>query len=50
LLKKSYRIYSYTDTIAHLEFPKAKQVENIMELIEKELGEKELGVKRHEIF
>ena len=43
--KNSYRIYSYTDPIVHLEFPEAKQVENIMELIEKELG-----VKRHEIF
>ena len=43
--RKSYRIYSYTNPNVHLEFPEAKQVENIMELIENELG-----VKRHEIF
>lgn len=43
--KKSYRIYSYTDPMVHLEFPQAATMEKIMELIEDELD-----VKRNEKF
>ena len=43
--KNKYKIYSYTEPFVHLEFPEAKLMENIMNLIEQELG-----MKRDEKF
>ena len=40
--KERYKIYSYSEPYMHLEFPSATKMENILKLIEEELG-----VKRH---
>lgn len=41
--KSKYRIYSYTEPYVHLEFPEAKSMENIIKLIDEELGVKRDG-------
>ena len=41
--KERYKIYSYSEPYMHLEFPQAANMENIMKLIEEELGVKRDG-------